>query len=53
MVSGRQIEEAVVDAFLKALTPAGLEATLLAIQELEANHGSAQPVASGRGACSL
>jgi DNA invertase Pin-like site-specific DNA recombinase len=40
-ISGRQIEEAVVDAFLKALTPAALEATELAIQQLEANHDAA------------
>src|SRR5215469_1331231 len=32
---------AVVDAFLKALTPAALEATQFAIQQLEADHDAA------------
>ena len=40
-VGGVQIDQAVVDAFLKALTPAALEATQLAIQQLEANHDAA------------
>jgi len=40
-VGGAQIDQAVVDAFLKALTPAALEATQLAIQQLEANHDAA------------
>src|SRR5437660_4307594 len=40
-VGGIQIDQAVVDAFLKALTPAALEATQLAIQQLEADHDAA------------
>ena len=40
-VGGVQIDQAVVDAFLKALTPAALEATQVAIQQLEANHDAA------------
>jgi DNA invertase Pin-like site-specific DNA recombinase/predicted DNA-binding transcriptional regulator AlpA len=40
-VGGVQIDQAVSDAFLKALTPAALEATQLAIQQLEANHDAA------------
>ena len=40
-VGGVQIDQAVVDAFLNALTPAALEATQLAIQQLEANHDAA------------
>jgi len=40
-VGGVQIDEAVVDAFLKALTPGALEATQLAIQQLEADHDAA------------
>ena len=40
-VGGVQIDQAVVDAFLKALTPAALEATELAIQQLEADHDAA------------
>jgi len=40
-VGGVQIDQAVVDALLKALTPAALEATQLAIQQLEANHDAA------------
>jgi DNA invertase Pin-like site-specific DNA recombinase/uncharacterized protein YndB with AHSA1/START domain len=40
-VGGVQIDQAVVDAFLKALTPAALEATQLAVQQLEANHDAA------------
>jgi len=40
-VGGVQIDQAVVDAFLKALTPAALEATQLAIQQLEADHDAA------------
>jgi hypothetical protein len=40
-VGGVQIDHAVADAFLKALTPATLEATQLAIQQLEANHDAA------------
>jgi DNA invertase Pin-like site-specific DNA recombinase len=40
-VGGIQIDQAVADAFLKALTPATLEATELAIQQLEAIHDAA------------
>jgi len=40
-VGGVQIDQAVVDAFLQALTPAALETTQLAIQQLEANHDAA------------
>ena len=40
-VGGVQIDQAVVDAFLKALTPAALEATELAVQQLEAGHDAA------------
>src|SRR5256884_5399680 len=37
----RSIDQAVVEAFLKALTPAALEATQLAIQQVEADHDAA------------
>ena len=40
-VGGVQIDQAVVEAFLKALTPAALEATELAVQQLELNHDAA------------
>jgi len=40
-VGGVQIDQAVVDTFLNALTPAALEATHLAIEQLEANHDAA------------
>jgi hypothetical protein len=40
-VGGIQIDQAVLDAFLKALTPAAREATQLAVQQLEANHDAA------------
>jgi len=40
-VGGVQIDQAVADAFLKALTPAALEATQLAIQRLETDHDAA------------
>jgi len=40
-VGGVQIDQAVGEAFLKALTPAALEATQLAIEQLEANHDAA------------
>jgi DNA invertase Pin-like site-specific DNA recombinase len=40
-VGGVQIDQAVVDAFLKALTPAALEATEFATQQLEADHDAA------------
>ena len=40
-VGGVQIDQAVVEAFLTALTPAALEATALAVQQAEANHDAA------------
>jgi DNA invertase Pin-like site-specific DNA recombinase/uncharacterized protein YndB with AHSA1/START domain len=40
-VGGVQIDRAVVNAFLNALTPAALQATQLAIRQLEANHDAA------------
>ena len=40
-VGGVQIDQTVVDAFLKAMTPAALEATQLAIEQLEASHDAA------------
>src|SRR5205809_5519901 len=40
-VGGVQIDQAVVEAFLKTLTPAALEATQLAIQQVEADHDAA------------
>jgi DNA invertase Pin-like site-specific DNA recombinase len=40
-VGGVQIDQAVVDAFLQALTPAAFEATELAAQQLEAGHDAA------------
>jgi hypothetical protein len=40
-IGGRQIDDAVASAFLAALTPAGLEASLQAAQQLEADHDTA------------
>jgi DNA invertase Pin-like site-specific DNA recombinase len=40
-VGGVQIDQAVADAFLKALTPAAVEATQLAIEQLEADQDAA------------
>ncbi|MGH8533345.1 MAG: helix-turn-helix domain-containing protein, partial [Gammaproteobacteria bacterium] len=40
-VGGVQIDEAVTDAFLEALEPAGVQAALLAAQQLEADHDGA------------
>jgi DNA invertase Pin-like site-specific DNA recombinase len=40
-VGGVQIDQAVVDAFLKALTPAAVEATELAVRQLEADQDAA------------
>jgi DNA invertase Pin-like site-specific DNA recombinase/transposase len=37
-VGGVQIDQAVADAFLEALTPAGLKAALAAAEQFEANH---------------
>ena len=39
-VSGRQIHDAVAEAFLAALAPAGLEAALKAAEQLESDHDS-------------
>jgi DNA invertase Pin-like site-specific DNA recombinase len=40
-VGGLSIDQAITDAFLKALTPAALEATAIAAQQLESNHDAA------------
>lgn len=40
-VGGRQIDEAVASAFLAALAPAGVEASLHAAEQLEADHDTA------------
>src|SRR6516165_3993923 len=40
-VGGIGIDQAVSDAFLEALTPAALEATTLAVQQLESSHDAA------------
>jgi DNA invertase Pin-like site-specific DNA recombinase len=40
-VGGRQIEQAVIKAFLAALTPAGIQAAVLAAEQLEANYEKA------------
>lgn len=40
-VGGMAIEQAVANAFLQAVTPAAVEATLISIQQLQANHDSA------------
>jgi DNA invertase Pin-like site-specific DNA recombinase len=40
-VGGMQIDEAVTQAFLEALEPAGIEAALIAAQQLEAHHDAA------------
>src|SRR5215469_13017764 len=40
-VSGLTIDEAVTNAFLEALTPAAVEATALAVQQLESHHDAA------------
>jgi DNA invertase Pin-like site-specific DNA recombinase len=40
-VGGTVIEQAVADAFLEAVTPAAVEATMLSIQQLQANHDAA------------
>ena len=37
-VGAMQIDQAVVDAFFKAVTPAAIEATQLAMQQLEAGR---------------
>jgi hypothetical protein len=40
-VGGLTIDQAVVTAFLEALTPAAVEATALAVQQLESHHDAA------------
>ena len=40
-VGGRQIDEAIASTLLQALAPAGLEASLLAAEQLEADHDAA------------
>ena len=40
-VGGRRIDESVASAFLSALAPAGLEASLLAAERIEADHDAA------------
>lgn len=40
-IGGRAIEQAVAKAFLEVVTPAAVEATMLSVQQLEANHDAA------------
>jgi uncharacterized protein YndB with AHSA1/START domain len=40
-VGGLAIDNAVVNSFLEAITPAALEASLLAVEELQSNHDAA------------
>jgi DNA invertase Pin-like site-specific DNA recombinase len=40
-VGGMVIEQAVASAFLEAVTPAAIEATMLSVQQLQANHDAA------------
>ena len=40
-VGGMVIEQAVANAFLEAVTPAAVEATMLSVQQLQANHDAA------------
>ncbi|MGI8990175.1 MAG: recombinase family protein [Bryobacteraceae bacterium] len=40
-VGGMLIEHAVANAFLEAVTPAAVEATMLSVQQLQANHDAA------------
>jgi DNA invertase Pin-like site-specific DNA recombinase len=40
-VGGMVIEQAVANAFLEAVTPAAVEATMLSVQQLQANHNAA------------
>ena len=40
-VGGRVIEQAVVRAFLEAITPAAIEAVRLSVEQLESNHDAA------------
>src|SRR5260370_1302900 len=38
---GMVIEQAVANAFLEAVTPAAVDATMLSVQQLQANHDAA------------
>jgi DNA-binding phage protein len=38
-IGGLATEQAVANAFLEAVTPTAVQATLLTVQELQANHG--------------
>src|SRR6202158_2293577 len=40
-IGGLAIEKPVANAFLKAVTPAAVEATMLSVQQLQANHDAA------------
>jgi transposase len=40
-IGGMAIEQAVANAFLQAITPAAVEATMLSVQQLQANHDAA------------
>jgi len=40
-VGGMVIEQAVANAFLETVTPAAIEATMLSVQQLQANHDAA------------
>jgi len=40
-VGGMVIEQAVANAFLEAVTPAAVDATMLSVQQLQANHDAA------------
>jgi hypothetical protein len=40
-IGGMIIEQAVANAFLEAVTPAAVEATMLSVQQLQANHDAA------------
>lgn len=40
-IGGQAIEQAVANAFLEAITPAAVEATMLSVQQLQANHDAA------------
>jgi len=40
-IGGLAIERAVANAFLEAVTPAAVEATILSVQQLQANHDAA------------
>ena len=40
-IGGQVIEQAVANAFLEAITPAAVEATMLSVQQLQVNHDAA------------